>query len=213
MWRARLGEHCEAFNECVFADVRLCAEREGEGVAVMIRIGDVSEGAKTINAMKCLRLLTLGLFAGGACFAGANAFWNEFRASTGCGPDYSWPFAVATGVGAALGVFSSLFLFGLVSFYAPRGWAVVIVTTLFGGYFCWLGVDCFVTDYLRAYSPCDRKGDVTSFYIFFMTVAGFVLWLFIVVIIASVSALLPSSIKNYRETRLPEHKRRRFLAR
>lgn len=177
----------------------------------MGRMGDVSEGAKTADAMKYLRLLTLGLFAVGACFAGANAYWNEFRASTGCGPDYSWPFEVATGVGAAMSVFVPIMVFGLVSCFASRAWPILIVTTLFGLALSAIGVGSFFDDTSQKYAPCDYKGDQTTFFIFFVTVMGSFVWGALVTSTAVIYALLPSTLRGYRDEIVQERERKSLL--
>lgn len=126
-----------------------------------------------------LRLVTLCLFTTSALLGGANAFLNELRASTGCGPDYSWVFSREIGLKLALEIAMPIFFLGIISFFASANRRLMRVLSLYVAIIM-LFFACltFFPDYLSGYAPCGSKGDESSFGLLLATIFLWVVWAF-----------------------------------
>lgn len=125
-----------------------------------------------------LRIVTFCLFTISASLSGANAYFNELRASTGCGPDYSWVFSQEKGLQLALNIFLPIVALGVVSFLASVNRPVKVLSVFVAVAMLVFSCIVFFPSYFSVYAPCDRKGDETSFGILLVTIFLWGAWVF-----------------------------------
>jgi hypothetical protein len=126
---------------------------------------------------RILQVVTTAILLSGWIFAASGSLLNAYRASYGCGPDYSIPFELMKEMGetAAFGIPILI----MVSFYwfSRSGKIGTVVTLLAAVIFATMSAYSAVNDILIGYSPCDRKGDEHSFVLFLFEMFAFILWM------------------------------------
>lgn len=135
-----------------------------------------------------LRVVTLCLLAISAVLGGSNAYFNELRASTGCGPDYSWVFSHEKGLKLALEIAMPILSLGVVSYFASVNRSVRVLSVFVASIIFLFSCFAFFSSYLSGYAPCDSKGDETSFAVLLVTIflwGAWVVWASILFFISS----------------------------
>lgn len=124
-----------------------------------------------------LRFVTLCLFIVSALFAGSNAYFNELRASTGCGLEYSWVFSHEKGIKLATDNFMPIMSLGVVAYLASMNKLVRVLSVYVAIVMLFFSSSFFFPDYFSGYAPCDRKGDESSFAMYLVSIFLWVIWL------------------------------------
>jgi hypothetical protein len=144
--------------------------------------------------MQLLKYIGPGLALSAAGFAGWMSYSNGLRGSNGCTP-YNTPFDAQHAVMSALQLAAPFVVMAIAGHLAllffrhwfPRWFTVLACASLLA-----LAATTAIDSHLRAYAPCDYKGDEMSFFVFLMAVLLVALWLFItfpLVIIAATQRL------------------------
>lgn len=108
--------------------------------------------------LKCdsLRTIATTILVLGVSFSAVGCILNAYRASSGCGPDYSPPSELfeAVAAGAVLGL--PISLIGIFYWAFRSGTMGNVVTMSLGAFYA------AVSNAIAGYAPCDRKGDESS---------------------------------------------------
>lgn len=143
-----------------------------------------------------MRKISFMLAVMAAISAGANAYWNELRASTGCGQDYSWVFRSEKGLVLALETAWPMAAFAFISFALGISQFIKKATLVAASLLLVICGYSFIDDCLRSYAPCDRNGDETSLFLMISTFAIAMLWLM---------SILPEMLRPQAEDGKAEH--------
>lgn len=149
---------------------------------------------------RLLRNITVVVLLSGVLFASACSLLNAYRASYGCG-EYSVPFNVFWEIidAASLGI---PILLIAAFFRSVRSGIIGSIVTLLVAIF-WAGFSAYflVDDTLTHYSPCDRKGDEHSFFMFLTELLILLPWFllyWISIILEPLETRLVSFIRSHK---------------
>ncbi len=131
--------------------------------------------------LKCDRLRTVAtaILVLGVCFSAVGCVLNAYRASSGCGPDYSPPFELFEAVvaGAVLGL--PIILIGIFFWVFRSGTMGNVVTMSLGAFYAAVSGYAAVSNAIAGYAPCDRKGDESSAALLLFGLLVLWLWMFL----------------------------------
>jgi hypothetical protein len=136
-----------------------------------------------------LRTIATAILVLGACFSVIGCVLNAYRASSGCGPDYSPPFELfeAVAAGAVLGL--PIILIVIFCWLFRSGTMGNVVTMSLAAFYAVVSGYAAVSNAIAGYAPCDRKGDESSAAVLLFGL--FILWLWMFLYSVSVIECVP----------------------